>query len=1246
MPRTSPRTRRRRAVAAALTATLALGALASIGIPAPSASAAPASRTVVSGDARFEVLSPTLIRTEYAGDGQFVDAGTFNVIGRDDFAATRFTETVADGWLTIDTGSMRIRYQQGSGAFTEKNLRVDVTTDSGQHVDAAPWTTAPEPACTIGVLCEAETLGLDGLSPATNHTGFAGTGFAAGFESVGNAMTFTTTASTSGDRDLTLRYANSQGGDGQVTTRTLSVVVDGDAPRTISLPAGTSWDDWRTATTSLDLSAGEHTIRIERAASDSGQVNVDSLALVAPGAAYPAPSSSTSGADCRYSTICEAEDAGRTGTAQQASDHNGASGGAFVAGLWSTGASVTTHVTDVPADGDYRLQVRYANGGTASPTITAQVGGVSGTVSLVPTSGWDYWNTVSVPVHLTKGADDVTLGCPTEASNCNVNVDTIAVVGKDAPVLAPHAPLGGYRRDLDTANGTEPTNPGLLYQDGWSLLDDTASALYDPSTQKTTPRGDHGGRAYSDGYVFGYGNHYTTALRDLATLTGPTKLLPRWAYGVWYSEYYDRSQADYEAIAKEFRKQGVPVDVMAIDTDYKQGSKWNGWEVDPARIPDMGQLLADWHAEGIHNTLNIHPTISGSDPKFAEAQRTAKGKLTNGGGDNWLFDWSDPDQLKAYFELHDSVQQDGVDMWWLDWCCSENSEYSANGVTPDAYINQQYADYTNAALGGRGLAFSRAYGSLTAGGYGNPQAVPTGPWADKRTTVHFTGDTTSTWDMLKAEVGYTPGESAATGLAAVSHDIGGHNGAQYGIAGKEPGTTQLPPDLYARWVQLGTFQPIDRLHSNHSDRLPWQYPDAANASASKFLNLREDLLPLTYTLAAQATATGTPILQPLYLQYPDQPASYSLAGSEYLYGKDVLVAPATTGGDTATTSVWFPAGSDWTDWFTGKTYRGGTSADVTTGLDAMPVFVRSGGIVPTRSHHVANDADGALDAVTVTVANGADGAFDLHEDAGEDTPASNKATAAPTGLASTAIRYTQQRSGGTLDIAPARGTFAGQVRERAWTATITNADRPAAVTIDGKPVAASGWQYDAATRTLTVPVDRRSVTERTTVRWSTAAAAAPRLTVAHPTVAAGATQTVSGSGFAAGARVTLATSPRIGGQTVQADADGSFAARLAVPAGSVARVTVTAAVDGEVLARTAFTVTARPVPPTAGGPGGAGHAGTGTDASGGGPVADEADPGGRLAFTGADLGPLGLVAAVLLAAGGVLLVGRRRRRSR
>jgi alpha-glucosidase (family GH31 glycosyl hydrolase) len=128
---------------------------------------------------------------------------------------------------------------------------------------------------------------------------------------------------------------------------------------------------------------------------------------------------------------------------------------------------------------------------------------------------------------------------------------------------------------------------------------------------------------------------------------------------------------------------------------------------------------------------------------------------------------------------------------------------------------------------------------------------------------------------------------------------------------------------------LGTFQPVDRLHSNHSDRLPWQYGADAQASAEKFLNLREKLVAYTYTLAQQASTTGVPVTRPTYLEYPDEPNAYTTADSEYFYGPDLLVAPVTTPGTTATTSVWFPPGQ-WTDYFTGKTYAGGTTQSVTT----------------------------------------------------------------------------------------------------------------------------------------------------------------------------------------------------------------------------------------------------------------------------------------------------------------------------
>ena len=156
-----------------------------------------------------------------------------------------------------------------------------------------------------------------------------------------------------------------------------------------------------------------------------------------------------------------------------------------------------------------------------------------------------------------------------------------------------------------------------------------------------------------------------------------------------------------------------------------------------------------------------------------------------------------------------------------------------------------------------------------------------------------------------------------------------------------------PADLYDRWVQLGTFQPLLRLHSNNEDRLPWQYPQPVQGITESFFRLREALLPYTYTLAAEANQTGLPIARPLYLDYPDQPAAYQNP-TEYLYGPDMLVAPVTTPGDVASTSVWFPPGQ-WVDFFTGATFTGPSTTTLAVPLDQMPVFVRQGGIVPEQA---------------------------------------------------------------------------------------------------------------------------------------------------------------------------------------------------------------------------------------------------------------------------------------------------------
>ena len=72
---------------------------------------------VRAGDARFEVLSPLLIRLEYSPSGRFEDRPSVNAVDRD-LPVPRYRTTVSRGWITIRTRRALLRYRLGSGPFT------------------------------------------------------------------------------------------------------------------------------------------------------------------------------------------------------------------------------------------------------------------------------------------------------------------------------------------------------------------------------------------------------------------------------------------------------------------------------------------------------------------------------------------------------------------------------------------------------------------------------------------------------------------------------------------------------------------------------------------------------------------------------------------------------------------------------------------------------------------------------------------------------------------------------------------------------------------------------------------------------------------------------------------------------------------------------------------------------------------------------------------------------------------------
>lgn len=657
--------------------------------------------------------------------------------------------------------------------------------------------------------------------------------------------------------------------------------------------------------------------------------------------------------------------------------------------------------------------------------------------------------------------------------------------------------LGGWTRALDLATGPVPLHPGVLARDGWHAVDDTETVVRTPAEPGFEIRPDGAG-SRRDWYVFAYGSDLRRALRDLRTMTGAAPLLDRASFGVWYSKWVPYSASDLQDVAHEFRSRGIPLGMVSLDTDYKrqadpvgaaiaaqvvgapgQPYSWNGWDWNRDLFPDPAEFL-DWaEGEGILVAANIHPSINTNDPALPAVEAKTGPLGTDDGmcrvlqadptGQCKVFDWTKSSHLQAYFDLHRPFADAGVDAFWLDWCCEAQDSARAPGLNPDAWINSRYAAY-QASRGERWPSFSRIGASfLPDGVYGDRQNPDggVGALAEHRSTVQFTGDTCATWDVLEFEAQMTSA-AAAIGLPYVSHDIGSFAGQP--IAGQCSGqiagqSNVVPDEMYARWVQFATFEPLNRLHSHHGKRLPWEYPGPAGDAAADALRLRNALVPTTYTLARRARDTGLPITGPLYLTWPGQKAAYEHP-TQRTFGPDIVVAPVVGPGDPATVQQWIPPGT-WIDWFTGERFRGPATRTRAVPLSRMAVLVRAGAAVVTDP----SDGGPAVPSpglLRVDAFRGSRGQFVLYEDEGA-------------GLAHRRTAYTrttvrQRRSGPSvrITIGRARGRYAGAPASRSWELRVRDVSRPRSVRIDGRSVPSSRRRYDEASRTLTVLTGRRS----------------------------------------------------------------------------------------------------------------------------------------------------------------------------
>jgi alpha-glucosidase (family GH31 glycosyl hydrolase) len=678
----------------------------------------------------------------------------------------------------------------------------------------------------------------------------------------------------------------------------------------------------------------------------------------------------------------------------------------------------------------------------------------------------------------------------------NLSIE-VTVDGKQVtwhPGMTDSENLLGTTRTLDGARGSqtrEPIEQGLVSRSGWVLVDDSTRPLFDSDNfsfkegEKSPwpwvmerPAGDR-----QDWYFFGYGHEYRKALGDYVKVAGKIPLPPRFAFGTWWSRYWDYSDQEIEEIIHGFRQNSTPLDVFVIDMGWHisleqlkamgQGDKnnqdqsghflgWSGYTWNKVLFPDPGGFLDRLHADHLKTSLNLHPA-SGIQPWEASYPAMAKAMGIDPATKKYVpYDITNKKFAENYFNLvlH-PLEKQGIDFWWLDWQQEQNTKMA--NVKPTWWIN--YVHFTDQEREGkRPLLFHRW------GGLGN-----------HRYQIGFSGDTVSVWDSLAFQPWFTS-TAANVGYAYWSHDIGGHM----------PGAVE--PELFTRWVEFGAFSPILRTHTTknpESERRIWAYPEPFSSILRSTFQLRYAMQPYIYTEARRTYDTGVAFLRPLYYDWPEANEAYENK-SEYLFGDEMLVNPVVTPSDKqsglATEKVWLPKG-EWIEWPSGKHFTGPTSANRSFSIDQIPVYVKQGSIVPMQPE-MSYTGEKPVDPLIVNVwplASGQTTSYSLYEDNGVAEQYQHGVfTHMP-------IKATQNGDSLRVEIGPVEGSFAGMLKSRGYKLQLPADWPPASVTVDGVavkqagPTGKRGWSFEGNTLTTMIPVESRSTESKVVVEVKRAA---------------------------------------------------------------------------------------------------------------------------------------------------------------
>lgn len=564
-------------------------------------------------------------------------------------------------------------------------------------------------------------------------------------------------------------------------------------------------------------------------------------------------------------------------------------------------------------------------------------------------------------------------------------------------------------------------------------------------------------------YYFIGGNSDDEIIAGYRQLTGPAPMMPIWAFGLWQSrQRYETAQQSLDVV-NGFRDRQIPFDNIVQDWQYWPKDAWGSHQFDPKRFPDPNAWIREIHALHARLMISVWGKFYTGTKNFDAMQ--ARGFLYQPNLQQHIIDWLG--YAYTFFDAFNPAARDlfweqvkpalfdrGVDAWWLD--------ATEPDIAPTPTLDAQM-DLMNPTALGPARKVLNAYSIMMAKTFHDHQLKDSPNQRifiltrnaflsqQRNAAAVWSGDTTCTWTAMRKQI--AAGISyCMSGLPYWTMDIGGFTPpAKFSADNFDPKDFAEWCELSTRWFEFGTFCPLLRVHGEGHVREMWQFGgehSPAYAAQLKFDRLRYRLLPYIYSLAGDITQNDGTMMRGLAMDFPTDAKARQIT-TEFMFGPAFLVAPVTEYG-ARSWNVYLPqiAGTQrvpgqgrvaprlsggWYNFWTGQFFGDDRTIKAPAPLDAMPLFIRAGSIIPLGPE-LQYTAEKPSEPITLLVYTGRDATFSIYEDDG--------VTNAYEQGQFTRIPISWNQKSRQLSIGNRTGSFGSMLKERTFRVVFISPENP------------------------------------------------------------------------------------------------------------------------------------------------------------------------------------------------------------